>query len=181
MIPLPGDPAPDLTLARADDGTPVRLSDLWREKPLLLVFVRHFGCVFCRLEIARLRRLHPTLRERAHVAVVIQSPPGKAREQLTGRYAPPFAVLSDPERLSYRAYGWGALTIWQMLKPRVWARGLAATLAGHLPGKEEGDLRQKSGIVAIGRDGRIAARHDPTDAADFPGDAALVAMVAAAE
>lgn len=174
--PSRGEPAPDLTLARATDGAPVRLSDLWRDKPLMLVFVRHFGCVFCRLEIQRLRRLYPTLREKANVAVVVQSPPEQAREQMTGRYAAEFPVLSDPERHAYHAYGLGDLTLAQMLAPRVWARGLAATLAGHLPGKEEGDVRQKSGIVWIDTDGRVTARHDPTDASDFPTDDALVAM-----
>jgi hypothetical protein len=32
-----GDPAPDLALATYDGGT-VRLSELWREKPVVLVF-----------------------------------------------------------------------------------------------------------------------------------------------
>src|SRR5256714_3397692 len=30
------------------EGKPVRLGDLWSERPAVLVFVRHFGCVFCR-------------------------------------------------------------------------------------------------------------------------------------
>lgn len=39
----PGDSAPDLTLERGGDGTPVVLSELWREKPLVIAFLRHFG------------------------------------------------------------------------------------------------------------------------------------------
>ncbi|HZL87403.1 MAG TPA: hypothetical protein VFB96_03425 [Pirellulaceae bacterium] len=38
----PGDAAPDLTLL-GDEGGPVRLSDLWQQRPLVLLFVRHFG------------------------------------------------------------------------------------------------------------------------------------------
>lgn len=37
-----GQTAPDLTLAD-DQGQSVRLSDLWRQRPLVLLFVRHFG------------------------------------------------------------------------------------------------------------------------------------------
>ena len=37
-----GDIAPDLTLT-SDEGQPVYLSGLWRERPLVLLFVRHFG------------------------------------------------------------------------------------------------------------------------------------------
>jgi hypothetical protein len=31
-----------ITLADAD-GTPVRLGDLWHDRPVVLAFVRHFG------------------------------------------------------------------------------------------------------------------------------------------
>ncbi len=34
--------APDLQL-RTGDGEPMRLSDLWRDRPALLVFLRHYG------------------------------------------------------------------------------------------------------------------------------------------
>jgi hypothetical protein len=37
-----GDRAPDAVFARRDGG-PVRLSDLWRERPAILLFLRHFG------------------------------------------------------------------------------------------------------------------------------------------
>lgn len=37
-----GDPAPDLTL-RDGSGRDVRLSTLWATRPLLLVFLRHYG------------------------------------------------------------------------------------------------------------------------------------------
>ncbi len=38
----PGDAAPDLALTD-DEGQRVRLSDLWANRPLVLLFVRHFG------------------------------------------------------------------------------------------------------------------------------------------
>ena len=37
-----GNFAPDLSLVD-DQGRTIRLSDLWRECPLVLLFVRHFG------------------------------------------------------------------------------------------------------------------------------------------
>jgi peroxiredoxin len=37
-----GDPAPDLVLLDAAER-PVFLSALWRERPLVLIFLRHFG------------------------------------------------------------------------------------------------------------------------------------------
>ena len=37
-----GQPAPDAAFVSCDGGV-VRLSDLWREKPTILLFLRHFG------------------------------------------------------------------------------------------------------------------------------------------
>ena len=37
-----GAPAPDAAFA-ARDGSVVRLSDLWRERTTILLFLRHFG------------------------------------------------------------------------------------------------------------------------------------------
>jgi peroxiredoxin len=37
-----GDKAPDVVLRDSNDDE-IRLSSLWRERPLALVFLRHFG------------------------------------------------------------------------------------------------------------------------------------------
>jgi peroxiredoxin len=43
MTPLAiGDDAPDLTLPD-HSAQPVRLADRWSERPLVLLFLRHFG------------------------------------------------------------------------------------------------------------------------------------------
>ena len=42
MNPGVGDAAPDVEL-REDTGQVIRLSALWQERPLALLFVRHFG------------------------------------------------------------------------------------------------------------------------------------------
>ena len=39
----PGDSAPDASFRRGGDGSPVTLSELWREQPLVAAFLRHFG------------------------------------------------------------------------------------------------------------------------------------------
>lgn len=38
----PGDPAPEVEIEDAA-GEPLALSSLWRERPALLVFLRHYG------------------------------------------------------------------------------------------------------------------------------------------
>ncbi|WP_152541364.1 redoxin domain-containing protein [Kallotenue papyrolyticum] len=41
-LPDVGRPAPDATLRDTADQ-PIQLSALWREQPVVLVFIRHFG------------------------------------------------------------------------------------------------------------------------------------------
>lgn len=44
----------DLTLPDSD-GTLLRLGELWASSPAVIVFLRHYGCIFCREHVARLR------------------------------------------------------------------------------------------------------------------------------
>lgn len=41
-------------VVKDEDGADVRLGDLWATRPLVLAFVRHFGCVFCREHVKEL-------------------------------------------------------------------------------------------------------------------------------
>jgi hypothetical protein len=43
MILKQGDTAPDFTFRRGEDSAEVTLSSLWRERPLVVAFLRHFG------------------------------------------------------------------------------------------------------------------------------------------
>jgi peroxiredoxin len=42
MVLQPGQPAPSVTFARSD-GADVALSDLYRDRTVVLAFLRHFG------------------------------------------------------------------------------------------------------------------------------------------
>src|SRR6476661_7303672 len=44
----------DISLADSR-GQTHRLGDLWRDQPVVLVFLRHFGCLHCREHVAQLR------------------------------------------------------------------------------------------------------------------------------
>jgi peroxiredoxin len=41
-VPQVGEPAPDVEL-RDESGSPVKLSDFWRNGAVALIFIRHFG------------------------------------------------------------------------------------------------------------------------------------------
>ncbi len=104
LPPQAGDPAPDASLP-AHDGQEVRLSSLWADRPLLILFWRHFGC-WCGMDRAgRLRGKSAAYREAGgDVVIVGQGEPTRAanyrdRQQLD------VPILCDPERSAYQAFG----------------------------------------------------------------------------
>ncbi len=104
LPPQVGDPAPDAELAAADGAT-MALSHLWRDRPALLLFWRHYGCSCGMDRAARLREEYEGYMEAgAQVAVIGQCDPvrAKAYSERQGIRCP---VLCDPEREVYRAYG----------------------------------------------------------------------------
>jgi putative ABC transport system ATP-binding protein len=151
------DPAPDLELTTGA-GERIQLSSLWKEKPLLLVFTRHFGCPQCKEMLDQLVQNKTSLEKSGLVlAAVTQGTPAETLE-FGRRQAPGIMCLSDPQREAYRAYGLGSGTAWQvMFSPQV-IRGTArAREHGHTaelppPGQ---DMTQMSGTFIIGTDGRV--------------------------
>lgn len=53
--PEVGSQAPDAVLTDTD-GNSVTLSSYWKVKPTVILFLRHFGCPFCREQVANLRK-----------------------------------------------------------------------------------------------------------------------------
>jgi peroxiredoxin len=104
LPPQPGDAAPDATL-RDHRGTPTTLSSLWRERPLLLLFWRHFGCSCGMDRAARLRAELADYRTAGGEAVIVgQGEPGRAA-RYRDRQKLDVPILSDPDRSAYQAFG----------------------------------------------------------------------------
>lgn len=99
-----GDDAPDLSL-EDERGRAVRLADVWRSRPALLLFWRHFGCG-CGIE--RGKRLQDEFAGYAaaglNVLVIGQGEPDRALAYRE-RFAIPVPILCDPQRRAYHAYG----------------------------------------------------------------------------
>ena len=119
------DPAPDLEIATGT-GERIRLSSLWKEKPLLLVFTRHFGCPQCKEMLDQLVQNKTDL-ERVGLDAWRRSLKARLPKRSSIASAKRLAIvcLSDPQREAYHAYGLERGTMWQVvLSPEV-IRGTA--------------------------------------------------------
>ena len=104
LPPQVGDRAPDATLPD-HEGRDVALSSLWADRPLLILFWRHFGCSCGMDRAARLRTELPDYRAGGgDVVIVGQGEPARAA-RYRERQGIDVPILSDPDRSVYQAYG----------------------------------------------------------------------------
>ena len=104
LPPQVGDSAPDLVLPDSE-GRQVRLLNEWKQGPLHLIFLRHFGCSCGKERAAQLNEEYEQLTDAgANVLAIGQGEPERTAEYIRVRQLP-CPVLSDPEYRAYQAYG----------------------------------------------------------------------------
>lgn len=163
-------PAPDLTL-KDTAGKPVKLSSLWRKRPLALAFTRHFGCTQCKEMLEELVKGRERIEEAGlGIAVITQGIP-ETTALFAEEFAPGLLMLSDPERESYRAYGLERGTLFEtFLNWKVIQAVRKSRKKGYAvePPPEGQDAMQMSGTFIIGRNGRILLPFYYDNIADHP-------------
>ena len=127
-------------LDRFEISPGVSLAARSRESPILLAFVRHLGCTYCREMASDLGRALPGLRARGvEPAVVHMATEDEGRAFLARYGLASVAAVSDPGCALYRAFGLGRGSAWQLLGPKALARFPAAGAGGgarrRLPGR----------------------------------------------
>lgn len=145
-----------------DSGEKVPLGQLYAQERLVLVFLRHFGCTFCREHVAQLR-LHPKLN-----VVFVAMGSVEQTADFKRKMRSPHAFICDPDRELYRAFGLGRGDGKQMFNPKVFARGFGATLRGHFVGLPVGDPWQMPGVFLIETTGDVSWAYRSVDASDNP-------------
>ena len=80
--------------------------------------------------------------------------------------------VSDVRREFYKAFGVGRGSLWQLLRPKVWAAGFKAFFEGYRQGKSTSDTAQMPGMFLVSGD-RVAWSHDYSHAGDRPDLAAI--------
>ena len=164
------DSAPDLDLLDIK-GRKLRLSKLWAKRPLVLAFIRHFGCTQCKEMLDELVNGRAQIEKAGlDIAVISQGVPTETT-LFAEKYAPGLKVLCDPLREVYRAYGLERGSLFQtFLNPKVWAAVLKSRRKGYQvePPPEGQDAMQMSGTFIIHPQGHILLPYYYDHIADHP-------------
>lgn len=119
--------------------------------PLMLVFLRHAGCTFCRQTLWDLQ-LHrdEILNLEVNVALVHMGSPMEGTTMLSNYELDFFHRFSDPQCKLYHRFGFERGKFNQLFSPSVIWRGLKAGIfGGHGIGKVKGDSFQLPGVVVM--------------------------------
>ncbi|MCB0620803.1 MAG: AhpC/TSA family protein [Saprospiraceae bacterium] len=138
-------------------------------QPVMLVFLRHFGCIFCREALADISKRRASIEEQGTQIVFVHMSENAIAERYFQRYDLDGALhISDPECRYYAAFGLTKGTFTQLFGLQVWMRGFTAgVINGHGVGSQLGDGFQMPGVFII-REGEVREEFIHKLASDRP-------------
>lgn len=140
------------------------------EQPVMIVFLRHLGCTFCRETLSHIAAQRKDIdAHHTHIAIVYQVEADEARPMLKKYGLTGVSEISDPEGMLYKGFKLKRGTFSQLLlHPKVLFRGfVAGVLHRHGIGKEMGDIYQMPGVFVLYK-GEVVKKFIHETAADIP-------------
>jgi peroxiredoxin len=124
----------DIELVDPDDQR-IRLGELWADRPVVLIHLRHFGCILCRHYAGALRDFYGDF-EALGVRLIAVGTGGRqyAREFIAERKIP-YTVLVDRNMASHAVIQTKQGPPWGIFRPSVVWAAIKALRAGERQGK----------------------------------------------
>lgn len=150
------------------------LLHLTNRQPTLFVFLRHFGCTFCRETLRELSENKAAITSNGTEIVLVHMVEDAHAHKYFKRYGlEEFPRLSDPEKKLYEAFELEKGTFKQLFGLRSWLEGFrAGLLKGHFVGLQEGDGFQMPGVFLVYKE-KILQGFMHSSASDRPDYASL--------
>ena len=175
---------PELSDALEDAVTQsgASLAEVSDRSPILLIFLRHFGCTFCRETLADVVLHREELAASgSRIVLVHMSPDEEALNVLAASGLEDLDRVSDPDRVLYRAAGLRRGSLGELFGLRVWWRGFRAGLVDRNGiGFPSTDPFQMPGVFLI-QDRKVVRAFQYVHAGERPNYAALSACEASNE
>ena len=146
---------PDQALLAMRTASGDTLASLASRGPLVLVFLRHFGCPLCQEMVADVAARRTAMADSGTTVVFVHMHPEPQAAAFFARYGvSDLQRVSDPARTLYRAFGVPRARPTSWLSLGSLRHYLSAMRHGHMPKLVGGDVGQMSAVVRI-VDGRI--------------------------
>ena len=147
---LPG--SLEMILKSVEDQYHSSLMEISSSRPILLVFLRQFGCCFSREALSDIRFLLPAMEAAgARVVLVHMSSEYEASQILASYGLADLSRISNPDGSLYKSFGLRKAELASMLAPQSIGRVLEAWANGNGSGFARGDSMQLPGMFLIYR------------------------------
>ncbi len=152
---------------RSQDGT--SLAELSNRQPVLVLFLRHSGCTFCREALSEIQMQRHKIESEGVQIAFVHMEDEEHGKQLFERYdVADLPRISDPEQVLYRAFEIGLGRFSQLMNFNVFWKGfLSAIVKGHGFSKVRSNVFRMPGTFLIHNE-KILARHIAKDPSDHP-------------
>ncbi len=144
-----------------------KLSD---ERPVLLVFLRHFGCIFCKEALCDLSEKRTQFENKGIQLIFVHMSENDIADQYFNNYnLSGVSHISDPTARYYKSFKLTKGSFTQLFGLRTWIRGYSAKKEGHQLelAKHLGDSTQMPGLFLI-HNGKIRDQFIHKRASDRP-------------
>lgn len=137
-----------------ETGAETSLGSFWTKRPVVLAFVRHLGCIFCRQQVAGLSKRVPEIERRGGLLVVVA--PSKTEHIAGFRESTGYkgALFVDPTLRAFKTAGLvrGRSSTYHALAV---LRGIGAMARGFRQVGRHGDILQQGGTFVLGPGDRV--------------------------
>jgi len=138
------------------------------------VFLRSFGCTFCREALADVGAVKPTIDAAGANIAFFHAEPAIEADPWFEKYGLQDVVhISDPTLVHYRAFGLGRTNPTSLVDPLVWVRGASCAWSHGFGAQTIEMMRRAPGVFLVQR-GRILAEYRHRTPADRPDYMAIV-------
>lgn len=154
---------------KSENGESVELQSLWREQPVVLFFLRRFGCQVCRWIASEISKLEPDLRANGVALVGVGPEEFGLKEFKEGGFFKG-SIYVDEQKQCYKDFGFKRYTALSIVPVAVGkkVRDVAAKAkADGIQGNFSGDLLQSGGMLIVAKGGEKVLLHFIQDS---PGD-----------
>lgn len=168
--PAPGKTFASLgeALSTARDQHGVSLLALSEQSSILVTFLRHQGCTFCREALSDLAKHRAEIESRGAKLAIVHMSEDQEITPLLARYKlDDVPRISDPTCSLYGAFSLPRGSLLQLFGPKVLLRAIPSLLAGHGFGLINGDGYQMPGAFLV-KNGEVASAYRHQTAADRP-------------
>ncbi len=162
------------------DGQPIRLRDLWRDGPVAIVWLRQFGCPFCRAYAVELNRARNRFTDAGVRLVLIGRGIPEDARRFRRHIGIDLPVFTDIDRVTYLWAGTKLATLDELVGPPVVVRALVRMARRRVfIGHNTADEARLGGSIAVMPDGRVPFVHISRDASDVASPTRILAAVGA--